>query len=97
MTSLADGDLYVATVPNLLRSQENILSSATVAATKEGEYVMVGSTFIERGAGCIALSVSLDWKLRIVREGNKSLVAAVNEYMMLVRSLKEKVDEEKLN
>lgn len=87
----------VAMVLNLLLSQTDKISPAAVAATEGEADSTEGSTFGGQKGECSVLSVSLELELRMLREQNASLTAAVNKYNVGVENLEKMMNKEEQN
>lgn len=76
---------------DLLLSNGNVMSTATMTTTKLKGYGAVGKKSRERRKECNLLSVSLKLGQRSVHEKNMSLILTVNEYKWRVKNFEKKV------
>lgn len=84
--SSCDSSEHAAFVRNLLLSQQNEISHASVTTTEGEGASMVGNTFGERKEKCRLLTVSSELELRRVFEGNASLAVAMISYKVRVKN-----------
>lgn len=97
VTLLCERNEHVTMVPNVLLSQENGISHATVTTGEGVGDGTVGSTLEKRREECSMLSQSIETETRRVREENALLVGAANEYSVRMKNLKVKVEKSALN